>query len=524
MDGMPSRYRPHNRRYFTVALWAGTFLAASVFYCATAQRTVSWQDSGMFQQRVLTGDYTGGLGLALAHPLYVAMARPLVWVSREHLPFLLNCFSGIGAAVALANVAVLGWVLTGRRWIGALAAAMLATAQAMWWLATIAEVYTWSVACLSLEIILLVALVRRPRWWLAALLLGASGVGLCIHNFALLPLPVYSAVVVVLTARRKLPAWSVPVAAAAWLAGASPYVAMTASLAGGTGDWHGAIRSALTGDYGGKMLRLSDESHRLRENAALAAMSFLGLLLPAATLGWFRMAARQGRALATALAALTAVEVLFFVTYRVPDQFTFILPSLTMLAVAAPVGVAVLADRSRRWRSAVVCAALASLLWQPAAYRAAPGAARALGVRAATIERVPFRDEARYWMTPWKQDERSAALFAAAAFDEAAPDGVIVPDSTSQPPLELYGELRRPHSSVTVQTPHGPLPDYATNLARFRQALGGRKLFLVNPQPRYSSAALLDALLPPRKPYPGAALNEAAWKPRAPVASASRPR
>jgi hypothetical protein len=521
---MPSRYRPDRRRYFTVAMWGGTFFIASVFYCATAQRTVGWQDSGMFQWRVLTGDYTGDLGLALAHPLYIALARPLAWVSRNHLPMLLNCFSGIGAAVALANLALVGWMLTGRRWIGASTAAMLATTQAVWWLSTIAEVYTWSIAGLTLEIVLLVLLMRRPRWWLAALLLGANGLGVCIHNFALLPLPVYATVVLAMAARRKLPAWSLPVAAAAWLVGASPYIAMTVDFAAGTGDWAGAIKSALTGEYGGKMLSLADESHRLRENMVLSSLSFLGLLGPLAVVGWFRMVARAGKALATALAALTAVHVLFFVTYRVPDQFTFILPTLTMVAAAAAVGVAVLADRSRRWRTAVVCAVLASLLWQPAAYWAAPKAAGALGVKAATTERLPFRNEARYWMTPWKQDERSALLFARAAFDEAAPDGVIVPDSTSQPPLELYGELREPHSRVTVQTSHGPLPDYRTHLGLFRQALDGRRLFLVNSQPRYTSAVLLDALALPRKLSPGAVLYETAWKTQPPVASASQPR
>ena len=48
------------------------------------------------------------------------MARPLAWASEEHIPLLLNCFSGIGAAVALANLAVIGTLLTGRRWVGLL--------------------------------------------------------------------------------------------------------------------------------------------------------------------------------------------------------------------------------------------------------------------------------------------------------------------------------------------------------------------------------------------------------------------
>ena len=50
------------------SLWWFTFIITALLYLATCQRGVSWQDSGMFQWRVLTGDYTGKLGLALAHP------------------------------------------------------------------------------------------------------------------------------------------------------------------------------------------------------------------------------------------------------------------------------------------------------------------------------------------------------------------------------------------------------------------------------------------------------------------------
>ena len=46
-----------------------------VLYALTAQQGVSWQDSGMLQFRIVTGDYTGNLGLALAHPLYIAIGR-----------------------------------------------------------------------------------------------------------------------------------------------------------------------------------------------------------------------------------------------------------------------------------------------------------------------------------------------------------------------------------------------------------------------------------------------------------------
>jgi hypothetical protein len=138
--------------------WCLCVLIFSLFYALTCQQGVSWQDSGTFQWRVLTGDYVGRLGLALAHPLYIFVARIFDQIPMGSSAWRLNVFSGIGMSVALANLAGVLTLLTGRRWIGLLIATMLAVAHAVWWLSTLAEVYTWSVAGLTAELWLLAVL------------------------------------------------------------------------------------------------------------------------------------------------------------------------------------------------------------------------------------------------------------------------------------------------------------------------------------------------------------------------------
>jgi len=59
----------------------------------------------MFQWRVLNADYRGDLGIALAHPLYIAMGRVLLHVPVGAFPGRLNFLSGVGLALALANLA-----------------------------------------------------------------------------------------------------------------------------------------------------------------------------------------------------------------------------------------------------------------------------------------------------------------------------------------------------------------------------------------------------------------------------------
>ncbi|HOF18750.1 MAG TPA: hypothetical protein PK082_07550, partial [Phycisphaerae bacterium] len=323
---------PPGRTVRVAWLWTAVFLAATALYVGTAQRGVSWQDSGMFQWRVLTGDYTGKLGLALAHPLYIVAGRALAAVSTEHLPALLNAFSGVGMAVALANLATVVALLTARRWIGLLIAAVLAVAHTPWWLATIAEVYTWSVAGLTAELWLLALLIRRPNWQALAALALVSGLGWSVHNFALLPLPVYLAVMVVLLVRRKLPAWSLAVAAAAYVVGAGPYLALIVPEAARAGIVE-TVRSALVGNYGRQVANLAAVSMHWKANAVLTAMNFVSALLPLAVVGWIRLRRRLGGALAAALGAVTLIEIVFYVRYPVPDQFTFLLPSLAMIAV-----------------------------------------------------------------------------------------------------------------------------------------------------------------------------------------------
>lgn len=478
MDNPPLPCAPLPTQRLGPRGWCLVLAAACILYFGTAQRAASWQDSGMFQWRVLTGDYAGQLGLALAHPLYIAAGRLLAGLSQRHLPLLLNAFSGLGMAVALANLAGLTARLTGRRWVGLLTAAMLGVTHTAWWLSTIAEVYTWNVAGLTAELWLLAALLQRPRWQSLAGLALVSGLDLCVHNFALLPLPVYLGAAVVLVARGRLPARALAIAAAAYVLGAGLYLGMTVELAVRTGDVAGAVRSALFGNYQAQVLNVAQRSANLKANAALSAMNFINLLLPLALVGWASLR-RLGGPLAACLSLITLVEGAFFLRYPVPDQFTFILPTLVMIALAAGLGVGRLAERGRRWRIAVASACLACIAAQPGFFAVAPALMARAGVSAQRERALPYRDEARYWLVPWKHDERSAQRFARHALSQAAPRGVILADSTATPPLLIVQKLDVPAPEVLVQDPHEnhPLPIRDGDAETIRRALAGRPLF-----------------------------------------------
>jgi len=475
-----------------VRTWCLCVLVFSLLYGLTCQRGVSWQDSGTFQWRVLNGDCTGQRGLALAHPLYIAAAQPLKWIPIGDLAGRLNFFSGLGMAVALANLAAVLTLLTRRRWIGLLVSAMLSVSHTAWWLSTIAEVYTWSAACLTAELWLLVSLVRKPSQRSLTGLAFVSGLGLCVHNFALLSLPVYFVLAVVLVRRGALTWRAMAMATAGWFVGAGMYLGFIVGEITTTGDIGGAIQSALFGRYAMEVLNTASLSRNFKANMALSGLNFISMLTPLAIIGWFGLVRRLGRTLGLTLAALTAVEILFFIRYPVPDQFTFILPTLVMTSIAAGIGLSVLADISPRARicAAVVC--FVSLAALPVFYAFGPDMIRQTGVRVSRGRRLPFRDEMQYWIVPWKHNEDSARRFAVSALGQSGSGSVILADSTSLYPLLVTQEFQSGFDDVLISEAGVTFPPYDTDPEAYLRALDGRTLFVVSLGQEGLSKRLLD--------------------------------
>lgn len=493
-------------------MWCVSLAAFSLLYLATCQRGVSWQDSGAYQWRMLQGDLFGDDGLARAHPLLICAGQVVKDVPAGTVGWRLNALSALAMAVALANLTAALALVTGRWWVGLLTTSILGVTHTIWWLATITESYPLSVAGLTAELWLLILLMRRPSWQTLAGLGLVNGLGVCVHNFALLPLPVYATVAVVLTARRRLPLPSLAVAAVAWLLGAGLYIGLIVQEAWGPAGPGAAVHSALFGNYAAQVMNVTRVSTNLEANLALTGINFISVLTPLAVIGWITMRRRLGGAIMAALTAVTVIEVLFFARYPVPDQFTFVLPTLVMLALAAGVGLSSLADASPQWRRAAIAACAVSIVGQPILYALAPSALRAAGVKISRRRKLPFRDEGRYWLMPWKHNEDSAGRFATAALQQAGPDGVVLADSTATPPLLIVRRDNPGLQGVAVQCQGSPLGDYDRDPRVFRAILGARRLYVVSPEQEGLSRQLLADTEPLGRPADEPVLYHLKWK------------
>jgi len=464
-------------------------LAALAVYAATAQRGISWQDSGEYQYKFLAEayDWEVGAGIARLHPTYILLTRLLAaclpWVD---VPYVYTLSSGVGMALALAVLVLTVYGMTRSLRSGCLAAVLLGGAHMAWWLSTMAEVYTWSLALLMLELACLMKTLRERSfaWFAGAIFFNGFHFG--IHHFALLNLPVY-AVLFWLLFRRK--AWHWGVCAALWIFGALPIVIPIVRYWVASGSLEAVIRSALFGEvFQQKILALDVRNGPLwRANMALASVSFMNpcwlyaVVMPLVAWWEWRMRGRTSNAerrtqnagvedgenvqLSTfnaqrsstgtggasvrlpenaerrtqnaerrsgaALLALTVLHAFFWVRYLVPDQATFLLPTLGLLAVWAGVGAARVLRERRGWFAPSVAVSLACSVLVP--HAVCRTAERLLPPRPRVL---PFRDEFAYWAYPWKHNEDSAERFVEAVARERYPEGMVVwADTTAVAPL-----------------------------------------------------------------------------------------
>ena len=488
------------------ALWlavAGLMLAV---YAVTAQRGPAWQDSGIFQWRILNFDLTGKFGLALAHPLLIILGKALSFLPLGPLALRMNLVSALCGAVTVANVALLIRRLNPDRPAAAwVAAGLLGLAHTPWWLSTICESQMVFAALFTTSLHVLVSLVRRPTAGLALLLGAINGLALLAHDLALLALAVYGLTVIGLCVRGRLRWYAVVFLAAGWVAGSAGMLALVARQAAATGLIP-AIESALFGQRWQSDV-LGGSAGAVKMGVGYILYNFPNVALVLVAVGLWALRKAPLRPLRWCFCGLTAIYLVFAIRYPVMDQFMFFVPFYVMVAVLAGVGLGSLRPRAYNWAAPV---ALASLLAAPALYAAMPSIARSAHLPVPGRTDLPFRDPPRYWLAPWKAGENSAGLFARQALAGVPAGGTIIADGTSLYPLLWTRRIDGLGRDVELLEGAGPqqVPPGAPNVFAVSATRGYHPPWLAE------SAVLEKA--------PGQILYSVVWR-KKPVPPESRP-
>ena len=468
------------------------FACFLLLYAATAQRGVSWQDSGEFQYRVLVHDYFWISGIARAHPCYIAGAELFSSLFPSSCRFYaLNLFSGLGMAVALLLMARLLFQLQLKASTVIVAVMTLGLSHMTWWMSTIAEVYTWSIALLMAEVLCVAHLCATPEqgsgfrvqgWVLLALL---NGLHASLHNFAFLNLPVYAILFVYLQFRKRAlqSAYLLFVSTCSWLIGACLIVTLFQIEWSATHSFVATIKSLLFGrEFADVVAGTRAINWPLAKmNLALASISLHNpawLFVCLAGRTYSKQACFK-----IALLGLTLIHVVFWARYFVPDQATFLLPSLALLAIW--VGIGLDSVTLHRKQLITLCAvillsSIATPLFIHQFLQAKQG-----GVKRA--RELPFRNESSYWLFPWKHNEQSAARFVKHVCAILKSGDVLIADNTAAGPIMAAqaAGLLTPHVRI-IAFFTGETDEELVQLIKTKE-----RVYIVSPVAGYASSALL---------------------------------
>ncbi|MEK7325867.1 MAG: DUF2723 domain-containing protein, partial [Chloroflexota bacterium] len=368
-----------------------TILSFLMLYVVTSAPGLLWQDSATFQFRVYRGDYEGSTGLALSHPLYIALARAFASVPLGPHAWRVNLFSALCAAVAIGFLPDMLGRLTRSTAAALMGAVLLGVSHTFWKHAVIAEVMSLYAAGLAIELWLMQRFIatRSTKWLILALFV--NGLGASNHLLASLHLPAYVGLVLWSLRNGRVRLGTLVTGLIAYLVGLAPYLMLIAmELSRGTSISE-TIRSALFGKVFAKdVLNASFSLARMSmKTIQFFVLNFPTPLILAAPLGWWMAWKDAGqRWFAVFGACIFLVDFVFAFRYPVADQYVFFLPCYCLWAGFAAIASAKLFTGNRiRLAVGFLFAVMPAV-----AYEIGPALLKARKIAVPFRQDVPFRD------------------------------------------------------------------------------------------------------------------------------------
>ena len=409
-------------------LFAIATVLGFALYCFTAMPGVGWQDCALFQYRVWRMDLPGELGLALAHPLYVLLAKGMTWLPVGNFAYRVNLFSAVCGALTLGASTALLWRLTASVLAAAVGTIVLAVSHTFWLHAVLAEVYDLYALLLVVELLLVTIFIerRQSKWLILALLV--NGLNVSVHDLALLHAPAYLGLIVWAWRQQIVRLKDVLIGATAFLMGSALYISLIVIAIANGQPILSAIKESLLGRYYGWAVLATQFSvvEQIKRTLLYFALNFptpLLLLAPCgAYWGWKNSSLRWFVLFA---GSIFAIDFVFAFRYLVADAYKFFTPDYVIFALFIGIAVPHLGKPSAA-KGVVLC--LLALL-PIGVYEVAPSMLQRAGVSLGVSRAIPLRNNYAYFIRPRKNGNDGAEKFARVALGQAAPEGVLITDA-----------------------------------------------------------------------------------------------
>jgi len=467
--------------------------AALALYIVSCAPGALWQDSGLIQYRIWHNDIEGFFGLAVSHPLFYILAIGAKYIPLSEFAYKVNMISAIAAAFAVANMFLLVRLWLGRNLPAIVAALTLALSHTFWRHASIIETYTLWTALFLAELIMLLQYSRTRRinylYWLGLL----NGLSISVHMFASIPLICYTAFIAFLLLKKEIHIRNLAIIILPWILGALPYEYLIVKNIIQTGDLTGTLASAAFGQrWQTAVFNASLSMGMIKENILYILLNFPTpnfMLFFVGCYELFKTSPR--RSFRNIFLAMTVLFFLFAFRYTVPDRYAFFIPFYCLVSILTGLGTVFLL-RQKNSRVPVFLVLLLCIL-PTGVYTALPSLAEKMQLNIDTRNDIPYRDDYKYFLRPWKTGYKGAELFADEALDIVENGAVIYADITTIGPLLYLQEVKGKRPDVKIVSGSINSKDAPRfNDQTIEQLLKAGQVYVVSNKPGYCPQFVLD--------------------------------
>lgn len=432
------------------------FALALLLYSVTCAPGLVWQDSGMIQYRTLHNDIKGGLGIALAHPLYYMITIIAKYFPLGVFPHQVNLVSALASAFAIANLFLLIRVWLGKLTPAVIAALSFSLAHTFWRHATIPESYNIYIAFFLTELLLLYSYVKTDKRKFLYWLFFVNGLSIAVHLLGLLPLACYGVLILSFIFRKKVKFIQLIFMIVLWIIAASPYLYLIVEQLIKTGDLGGTISSALFGNsWKDDVLNAKMSSKILLQNILFLGLNFPTPNLLLALIGLISIKKHTAnREFKIILISLLFIFLLFAGRYTVVDRYAFFIPFYCMTAIFIAVGTHHFLLKYSYNKKLTAFIILFAMLSIPV-YVFAPAIAKESKFSLGTRGDIKYRDDYKWFLQPWRIGYTGADKYAREALVSVRSDSVIIADGTTVYPILITQEIKNLRTDVTIVTGHG---------------------------------------------------------------------
>jgi hypothetical protein len=432
--------------------WLAVFFVFLGIYIYTLAPDVVWQDQGDYQYRSAINDYDFPGDVVRAHPLYVVVAHAVGRFTPMSYAYAANFVSAVFAAISIANVFAIVYLLVGRNLAAVLAAGLYGFAHTTWFTGVQAQTYSMATAFLSLCYLLFVLYRRYPNYIYLLFIGLVSGLGMSVHIMSQIGFAVVFCCQFYTMFKGGLSWKHLAGLAVFWFIGAFMLWHVMWLEFDRTGDLMGTIASAVWGKWGSEVFNLGRVFHLARQSFLFFVLNFPTPLVLFALPGILNLnrVIKDKMVFWCILVSLVLYAVFAF-RYDIPNQNHFFMPAYMLIAIYCGFGLAGIAKKdSFSWYLLVILLFGAEVATYPLLYHATDRYNISIGVNRV----IPYRNEKEYYLIPWQQNQTGPRQLFTELFDILPKEAVLLVDSTVYDPLMYVIAAENPRPDIYVYKPY----------------------------------------------------------------------